>query len=43
MNNNVNNIKINLPQEINIDNLTSFINVYKKGIITYNDNNINYL
>ena len=43
MNNNVNNIKINMPQEINADDLTSFINIYKKGTIIYNDNNINYL
>ena len=38
-----NNIKINIPNEINAEDLNSFIDVYKKGTITFNDNNINYL
>ena len=43
INKNSNNIKINIPDEINPEDLTSFIDVYKKGTITFNDNNINYL
>ena len=38
-----NNIKINVPNEIKLEDLTSFIDVYKQGTITFNDNNINYL
>ncbi len=38
-----NNIKIKIPNEINAEDLNSFIDVYKKGTITFNDNNINYL
>ena len=43
INKNSNNIKIKIPTEINAEDLTSFVDVYKKGTITFNDNNINYL